>query len=562
MKDRAMKVRVRYACYGALLACMIVFGWLRYKERAMPLERDEGEYAYMGQLLLQGIPPYRLASNMKLPGTYAGYAAIMAVFGQTASGIHLGMIVVTSLCGFLIFLIGKHLWTPLAGTIAGCAYLFLAIRPAVLGNVAHATHFVMLAALAGILLLLYAMDLKAADLKNDQRKASLLFASGLAFGLSFLMKQPGILFGVFGAVYWLWGEKNNGHVVKNVAIRGGAFAAGVVVPYALTCLWLWHAGVFANFWFWTWTYARQYGSLVTWSQAWNDSLKIILPWAFRPFAFWELALLGLSAPLWSRYARAQGGFVAGFFITSGLAVIPGLYFRPHYFILVLPVGALCIGIAIECLQQEAQKRCRGRLAFLPITYFVVIYLLAVRGQWKDSFHLDPNALSEKIYTAQGFLQAVSVADFIQSHSTPQDQIGIFGSEPEICFYAHLHCASSFLYIYPLLEEHKFAIPMQEQMKQELQSNPPRFFVVVDDWSLWHWDTTVQDNRQFFDWAWNFAHSGYELVDQVDIPASIWVATLWSKYPRFYVFERTDKVTSEKPPKLPFTAPFALQASRQ
>ncbi|MGC1454185.1 MAG: hypothetical protein WA946_03240, partial [Nitrospirota bacterium] len=24
----------------------------------VPLERDEGEYAYMGQLLIQGIPPY------------------------------------------------------------------------------------------------------------------------------------------------------------------------------------------------------------------------------------------------------------------------------------------------------------------------------------------------------------------------------------------------------------------------------------------------------------------------------------------------------------------------
>lgn len=36
-----------------------------------PLERDEGEYAYAGQLMLQGIPPYQLAYNMKLPGTYA-----------------------------------------------------------------------------------------------------------------------------------------------------------------------------------------------------------------------------------------------------------------------------------------------------------------------------------------------------------------------------------------------------------------------------------------------------------------------------------------------------------
>jgi hypothetical protein len=39
------------------------------------LERDEGEYAYAGQLMLQGIPPYQLAYTMKLPGPFAAYAA-------------------------------------------------------------------------------------------------------------------------------------------------------------------------------------------------------------------------------------------------------------------------------------------------------------------------------------------------------------------------------------------------------------------------------------------------------------------------------------------------------
>ena len=35
-------------------------------------------------------------------------------------------------------------------------------------------------------------------------------------------------------------------------------ASGAVLPYLLICLWLWHAGVFEKFWFWTVTYARQY----------------------------------------------------------------------------------------------------------------------------------------------------------------------------------------------------------------------------------------------------------------------------------------------------------------
>ena len=33
---------------------------IRIRLFGIPLERDEGEYAYAGQLMLQGIPPYKL----------------------------------------------------------------------------------------------------------------------------------------------------------------------------------------------------------------------------------------------------------------------------------------------------------------------------------------------------------------------------------------------------------------------------------------------------------------------------------------------------------------------
>src|SRR5438445_12562149 len=78
---------------GLTLLFVLTF---RVRLRDMPLERDEGEYAYVGQLMLQGVPPYKEACNMKLPGTYAAYAVIMAIFGQTPSGIHLGLALVNA----------------------------------------------------------------------------------------------------------------------------------------------------------------------------------------------------------------------------------------------------------------------------------------------------------------------------------------------------------------------------------------------------------------------------------------------------------------------------------
>src|SRR5216117_4225850 len=84
-------------CWWILLAVVIaVVVLIRIHFLAIPLERDEGEYAYAGQLMLQGIPPYRLAYNMKFPGTYAAYALLMSIFGQTILGIHLGLLLINA----------------------------------------------------------------------------------------------------------------------------------------------------------------------------------------------------------------------------------------------------------------------------------------------------------------------------------------------------------------------------------------------------------------------------------------------------------------------------------
>src|ERR1700676_4001375 len=90
------------------LALLFVFVF-RIPLREMPLERDEGECAHAGQLMLQGVPPYKEAYNMKLPGTYAAYAVIMAVFGQSPSAIHVGLALVNAASVVLVFLIGRKL---------------------------------------------------------------------------------------------------------------------------------------------------------------------------------------------------------------------------------------------------------------------------------------------------------------------------------------------------------------------------------------------------------------------------------------------------------------------
>ena len=116
---------VRFWPWLMVLLALLFAGFIRVRLLSIPLTRDEGEYAYAGQLILQGIPPYKLAYNMKLPGTYFADALGMAVFGQTIPGVHLTLLVANSLTIIFVFLLGRKLFGDVAGVVACISYAIM-----------------------------------------------------------------------------------------------------------------------------------------------------------------------------------------------------------------------------------------------------------------------------------------------------------------------------------------------------------------------------------------------------------------------------------------------------
>ncbi len=96
----------------ALALVVILVGLIRLRLLATPFERDEGEYAYMGRVILDGGLPYRDANNMKLPGTYAMYALVMALFGGSPTAIHAGLAIVSLATVVLLYLAFRRLVVP------------------------------------------------------------------------------------------------------------------------------------------------------------------------------------------------------------------------------------------------------------------------------------------------------------------------------------------------------------------------------------------------------------------------------------------------------------------
>ena len=490
-----------------LLLVILSTAALRWHLRAFPLERDEGEYAYAGQLLLHGVPPYTLLYTMKLPGTSFAYAAILLGFGQTSVGTHLGLLVVNAITIGFMFLLARRLFGDLAGIVAATAYAILTASPAVLGFAGHATNFVLLFAVPAALLLLEAVE---------TRRSWLLFWSGLLFGIGFLMKQPGVLLAVFGAVYILrceWSDAQRlwSALVKHIA----TFAAGVALPFVAICLLMLSYGVFGRFWFWTFSYAHEYGAITNVTEgADNFLINFHVLLAAAPW-IWLLAAMGVTAVFWSASARNHRFFLVSFLLFSFLAVCPGLYFRRHYFILLLPAVALLVGVAVTALTDVLKSDARdAALPWGPSAFFVVACALSLYQQRAYLFQMSSMAAYQSIYQGSPFPEAIEIASYLRSHSAPDARIAVLGSEPEIYFYADRRSATGYIYTYGLMEPQPFAGEMQQQMIGEIEAARPEYMVFVG--VPGSFGRLATSDPLIFGWMDDYLVRNYDIVGVADM----------------------------------------------
>ena len=505
-----------------LLLVVVFFGLIRYRLHDMPLERDEGEYAYSGQLLLQGIPPYSFAYNMKLPGIYAAYAAVMAVFGETPAGIHIGLLLVNAATVLLLYFLTSRPFGRLAALIAGSTYALLSTSTSVLGFEAHATNFVVLPALAGILLAVVA---------GDSELAYLVFLSGLCSGIAFLMKQHGIFFVLFCFLYLCWCFWKQGQSVIAITRRGAIFAIGAILPYAVTCFLLYRAGVFRTFWFWTVSYAGEY-SKIGLRRAVHSFLENSASVVKPAVLVWLVAAVGLSALWWSREGGRHRFFTISLLLLSFTSICPGAYFRPHYFILFLPVVAMLTGFAVSSGTQKLAESTKRKFAFIPIIVFVVAVTYSLVRQRQDYFVLPPESVFQATYPEAPFVAAKEMADYVQHHTQQNARIAVIGSEPEIYFYADRRSATGYIYMYSLIGHQKYLSRMQAQMLHELQENRPEYVVYVDVWDSWGDRSRATESETFLKSLNDFINWGYEKVGVTDLEQSQYY--VWGDAAKTYV----------------------------
>jgi 4-amino-4-deoxy-L-arabinose transferase-like glycosyltransferase len=497
---------------------------VRVRLADVPLERDEGEYAYFGQLILEGIPPYSLAYNMKLPGTYFMYAGIMAVFGQSVRGLHLGLLLINGLTIFIIFQLTRKIADDSTALMSAAVYAVLSLSSSVLGFAGHATHFVSFFAVWGFYILIRAFE---------KYIMSVFLISGILFGMAFLMKQAGFLFFLFGITVFIYDffRRSPRHYKKSI-INLLFYSLGAFLPFLITSLVLYFSGVLEKFWFWTFTYAAKYGTQVPLSEALGIFRSRLFSVMDGFFLVWIFFVLGITVSFFHKRIKNNRIILLLFALFSFLSICPGFYFRPHYFITLLPAVAIFAALFIDHLNAGLMQN--GRLTpfkFLSVVLLAIAVLMGVIKQKGYLFEKDPKILSREIYGLNPFPESLKISEFIKSRTQKNDRIVVFGSEPQIYFYSARRSATGYIYTYNLMEKHAQSLNMQKEMAAEIIASDPKFFVFVNVSTSWL--RRKDSERYIFGWANSYLKNRFELVGVVDIISPVQTIYKWDSEVKNY-----------------------------
>jgi len=479
---------------------LILVIFIRFRLLATPLERDEGEYAYIGQQFLKGISPFANAYSMKLPGTSLMYALIMFFFGESLTAIHFCLLIVNITTAVILFFLCRRTFNSITiSAIAAASFALTSILPGVVGFAAHATHFVVLFALTGFLLF---------DIGEERNQPWIVLFSGLSMGLSFIMKQSGIFFIAALLAVLLVNLFSKKYSRQKFLQYLAYIFAGFCIPLLVLVSWIAFSGNFGQFWLWTVLYSSEYNSLNNLTSGIHNFNFSFTPLLSESFLFWLFVIFGAVSLLFIAKSNSKR-FSFIFTVFSLSSILPGMYFREHYFILLLPACSILASLGFQSLNFLNKKF----TYYLPSIAFSLMLIITTYSNRQYFFFSSPETVIRNVYKLNPFPESLKLAQFLSANTSPEDRIQILGSEPQIYFYANRTAASGYIYMYELVEKQPYALEMQKELIADIENNKPKYIVFCNISESWL--VRQYSERTIFQWSSVYVKEHYSKVGIID-----------------------------------------------
>lgn len=244
--------------------------------------------------------------------------------------------------------------------------------------------------------------------------------------------------------------------------------------------------------------------------------------------FLVLTAAGLPLALRDKAIRDRVIFGLGLLFFSFLGAAVGLYFRAHYFILLLPAFAVVAGLSVSSLQ-HGLKSPLGKI--IPVALLAAVLIGNLFLQRGYFFQLSALQISRMVYGANPLVESQLAAEYIRKHSAEDARIAVVGSEPQIYFYSQRHSATGYLYTYALMEQQPYAARMQREMIREIEAARPEYLVLV----LYRYSWLFKDSSDttILGWVKKYAAEYYEAAGVINTRPGGAMTCLWDDAARSF-----------------------------
>ena len=486
-----------------------------------PLDGDEGVYATIARLILDGGVPYRDLFDNKPPLQYAWFSAGLAIFGDGVEALRLTTAIVMSATALCVYAAGRLLFPPIGGYVALATFAASQLLvPGIRDGLPET--LMLLPEIAAFVALLY-------GLRTARQRWFLL--AGLLFGFAVLTKPvaiwpaiafaPAIVFLVRRAPLVPSGARVNGWrrglVSASLYMAGGVIALLIVIaPFAVS-------GAFPELVDAIVTFNLELSSELSHrARIWllGISLLAILvqsPPLIALLSGGILCLLMIAA-MWRRMRPEHVAFLI-FSLTAIFGMASTGFFFIHHYVQLFPVLAIAFAGGVFAAPRILRTPRRRLTLLAAFGFFVLLPMSLAISVTRERSVPAPNddqtyatvpverreLLSDQEFLAAWDERGLALGAYLRDRSSEDDRIYVNGGSTDgasVYFYADRPPAARFFFEAALRRRPA----EQAALIEQLRIVRPRFIV----------DTFRQDYR-------------YNVSDDFDARPEAFLALLAEQY---------------------------------
>jgi 4-amino-4-deoxy-L-arabinose transferase-like glycosyltransferase len=427
---------------------------LRWPFFSVPMNADEGGYAYVAQRWLDGRG--QLYDNLwvsRPQGIFLAYGLIFRTLGTSTEAIHVAAWLVGLATTLFVWLFAREWLGRRAGIAAALIFTLVTGSPYLDGFTANAEVFLALPAAAVAWLLLRSV--------RKGWNPGILVTTGVLAAMSTLLKPTGIVMWPVGIAFiWLMSAQSRRTAVKRSAWLTGGFVLGLAPAFIHGWMIGWDNFIYASI---TYRLEFQSSATVTLAHHWERLTELVrhvrslaaavhlvagvrmlsgLSWLPAPrLSPRVVGVVARPFPLLRVAPRAEpepeATLLHMWLIGCLVGIAIGGDWWVHYLIQAAAPLSIWIVVSLRELGDRMDRFWRSAITSIVVALLVGQYWVGALGS--------PNEISYWLNARPDYLAATDVSAYLKSHAPPETPIYVAFSQPAVYFQSDLPAAYRYLY---------------------------------------------------------------------------------------------------------------------